>query len=125
MANFGRSRVEVAHILTSRMLGVVSPFDRARGRPRPKPIREALKLYCTIWHHRDPESQTPEEDAQRIRSVIETLAGPEIQNMSPDEAESLALRLIRDANVSVLEDGAPGQEPMSDVVTEEEQRLIA
>eukprot|EP00969_Alexandrium_andersonii_P092230 4072906-Alexandrium_andersonii.AAC.1 len=69
MANFGRSRLEVAaHILASRVLGKVSPFGRASGRPRPNPIREALEFYCIIWHHRDPESQSPEEDAKWVRA---------------------------------------------------------
>eukprot|EP00969_Alexandrium_andersonii_P359887 15454158-Alexandrium_andersonii.AAC.1 len=73
VANFGRSRVEVSHVLASRMLGKESPFDGASGRPRPSPIRVALKLYCTIWHHRDSESMTPEEDVAQIRSVSKKL----------------------------------------------------
>eukprot|EP00969_Alexandrium_andersonii_P237503 10484244-Alexandrium_andersonii.AAC.1 len=38
--NFGRSRLEVAHVLASRMLGQTSHFDGAKGRPRPNAVRE-------------------------------------------------------------------------------------
>eukprot|EP00969_Alexandrium_andersonii_P286610 12670201-Alexandrium_andersonii.AAC.1 len=62
MENFGRSRREVSNIVARRVLGQESQFDGASGRPRPSPIRVALKLYCSIWHHRSSESMTPEED---------------------------------------------------------------
>eukprot|EP00969_Alexandrium_andersonii_P091098 4021187-Alexandrium_andersonii.AAC.1 len=44
--------------------------------------------------------------------------------MSPEEAMGVAHQLIDEADVSVLEGEASGPEPMTDVVTEEEQRLI-
>eukprot|EP00969_Alexandrium_andersonii_P068775 3033575-Alexandrium_andersonii.AAC.1 len=54
METFGRSRLEVAHVLVHRMLGEKSQFNGAKGRPRPSIVREALKELCILWHDQDP-----------------------------------------------------------------------
>eukprot|EP00969_Alexandrium_andersonii_P270399 11951411-Alexandrium_andersonii.AAC.1 len=67
---------------------------------------------------------TPEEDVAQIRGVIQRLVGPEIQDMTHDEAMSLAHQLVDEADVSVLEGDVRGPEARAEVTTEEEKRLI-
>eukprot|EP00969_Alexandrium_andersonii_P291761 12895003-Alexandrium_andersonii.AAC.1 len=60
-----------------------------------------------------------------MREVIATLAGPGMQEATLEHAEDVAYKLMGDADPSSSGDGTPSQVPMSDVVTEEEKRLIA
>eukprot|EP00969_Alexandrium_andersonii_P133962 5925477-Alexandrium_andersonii.AAC.1 len=60
-----------------------------------------------------------------IRAAIGALAGSEMQGASPEHAEDVACRLLGDIGASGSDGDAPGRGPMSDVVTEEEKRLIA
>eukprot|EP00969_Alexandrium_andersonii_P007098 309725-Alexandrium_andersonii.AAC.1 len=53
------------------------------------------------------------------------LTGPGMHGASPEQAADVAYRLLGDIGPSVLGDEAPSREPMRDVMSEEEKRLIA
>eukprot|EP00969_Alexandrium_andersonii_P198370 8760782-Alexandrium_andersonii.AAC.1 len=86
MANFGRSRAEIRHIVVHRLQGLRSKFDGAIGRPRSEPVWEALIALAAEWRMRsdDPDEQAALDLKRRVREVI-TLWG-----RNKEEARAMA-----------------------------------